>query len=598
MTTVGVMPGSKYDWFLTSLSNLLASHKRNAVGIVLHCNRASDTGRRAEKKEKIEKDEDDDVKEEDQEKDEDEDHEEEDDIDKENPEEADIRDMRHKLEKALAATSRNLCVKDLTWVFDKASVYGKRDACLHGLVIIHRDKLNIFKNSAAWKHGLIRDCMMLARSQMYKPEATSAVPHLGRSFTCAQELRQVGGGTDIIHKTLSAFLPESVSTCLMVDLHCYDCWPAMAALEACTENRRVLCANIVLDKDPGTLEQRLANRVYESCRAGTLKVTGFPQFAPVIAALQNVQATSNAQEYQVTVKKHDCLVVLQSLSEKWLSTEFKDATTAEIESHNEKFNQGGEYWHQEEQRTNDEGGRPLKRIRLEESEMAKEADVVNLPNPHTFQINNCAEMVCSQEGTPVFLVSRNKNQFIVGRELFSFGSGDWRTGHDAQELMSESCGRWFSFSVGPQTVVLLERKNLPDHVSSLPSVNSPCPLSAVMRELEDAGEVKLAVTHHALTGETLECTKPLVFLLDPPKNREESGKSSRKKQKKSGGLTDKNFGSVVDIAQFKKAKLLTLGWRMRLDTTDTSGVKTLVPIRPIACLTGTLDLGTTVVKLF
>ena len=55
--------------------------------------------RRAEKKEKIEKDEDDDVKEEDQEKDEDEDHEEEDDIDKENPEEADIRDMRHKLEK-------------------------------------------------------------------------------------------------------------------------------------------------------------------------------------------------------------------------------------------------------------------------------------------------------------------------------------------------------------------------------------------------------------------------------------------------------------------------------------------------------------------
>lgn len=120
--------------------------------------------------------------------------------------------------------------------------------------------------------------------------------------------------------------------------------------QACTENRRVLCANIVLDKDPGTLEQRLANRVYESCRAETLKVTGFPQFAPVIAALQNVQATSNAQEYQVTVKKHDRLVVLQSLSEKWLSTEFKDATTAEIESHNEKFNQGGEYWHQEEQR--------------------------------------------------------------------------------------------------------------------------------------------------------------------------------------------------------------------------------------------------------
>lgn len=43
---------------------------------------------------------------------------------------------------------------------------------------------------------------------------------------------------------------------------------------------------------------------------------------------------------------------------------------------------------------------------------------------------------------------------------------------------------------------------------------------------------------------------------------------------------------------------LSLVFPCRLDTTDTSGVKTLVPIRPIACLTGTLDLGTTVVKLF
>ena len=42
---------------------------------------------------------------------------------------------------------------------------------------------------------------------------------------------KVAGGCDIIRKTLSAFVPESVQTCLMVDLHCYDCWPALAALE-------------------------------------------------------------------------------------------------------------------------------------------------------------------------------------------------------------------------------------------------------------------------------------------------------------------------------------------------------------------------------
>lgn len=45
LTTVGVMPAAKYDWFLTSLSNLLANHKRNSIGVIIHCNRASDPNR-------------------------------------------------------------------------------------------------------------------------------------------------------------------------------------------------------------------------------------------------------------------------------------------------------------------------------------------------------------------------------------------------------------------------------------------------------------------------------------------------------------------------------------------------------------------------
>ena len=37
----------------------------------------------------------------------------------------------------------------------------------------------------------------------------------------------------------------------------------------------------------------------------------------------------------------------------------------------------------------------------------------------------------------------------------------------------------------------------------------------------------------------------------------------------------------------------------RLDTNDAAGVKTLVPIRPVACLTlGILDIDQAVVKLF
>lgn len=77
-------------------------------------------------------------------------------------------------------------------------------------------------------------------------------------------------------------------------------------------------------------------------------------------------------------------------------------------------------------------------------------------------------------------------------------------------------------------------------------------------------EVKLAVTSHTLSGEMLESNKPLTFLLDPLKDREESGKPSKKKQKKDKGqFTDKNFGSVVDIAQCKNAKRLVVAWRAR-----------------------------------
>ena len=47
----------------------------------------------------------------------------------------------------------------------------------------------------------------------------------------AVPVSKVAGGCDLIRKTMSAFVPDSVQTCLMVDLHCYDCWPALAALE-------------------------------------------------------------------------------------------------------------------------------------------------------------------------------------------------------------------------------------------------------------------------------------------------------------------------------------------------------------------------------
>ena len=47
-----------------------------------------------------------------------------------------------------------------------------------------------------------------------------------------QNPNQVAGGCDFVRKTLAAFVPDTVGTVLLVDLHAYDAWPALAALEA------------------------------------------------------------------------------------------------------------------------------------------------------------------------------------------------------------------------------------------------------------------------------------------------------------------------------------------------------------------------------
>lgn len=117
-----------------------------------------------------------------------------------------------------------------------------------------------------------------------------------------------------------------------------------------TGNRTVLCCNVVLDKAPDGLIQRVANKVYEACRADQLKVVGFPAFGPLVQALQSCKPENQTTNYQVCVRKHDRLVVLQSLAAKWLETEYKDATVVELENHNQKYNVDGEYWHETAER--------------------------------------------------------------------------------------------------------------------------------------------------------------------------------------------------------------------------------------------------------
>lgn len=170
-----------------------------------------------------------------------------------------------------------------------------------------------------------------------------------------------------MRKTLQAFRVDNVATTVLIDLHGYDMFPSLASLEAgplkykhifkqhvvvsvacsqeTTSGNRTLCASCILDRAPDVLRQRVANRIYEDARQGALQIGGFPDYSPLVHALQNVVAQPSSDSYQVTVKKHDRLVILKALAEKWLeSDEFGLTARKLIEEHNQYYNTDGEWW--------------------------------------------------------------------------------------------------------------------------------------------------------------------------------------------------------------------------------------------------------------
>ena len=70
---------------------------------------------------------------------------------------------------------------------------------------------------------------------------------------------------------------------------------------------------------------------------------------------------------------------------------------------------------------------------------------------------------------------------------------------EATECMQDSAGRWFAFTVSAQTIFLLEKKGLPEHISKLDVIEQPVPFGDLLRSLEDAGEVLVFLGNHLLS---------------------------------------------------------------------------------------------------
>ena len=100
----------------------------------------------------------------------------------------------------------------------------------------------------------------------------------------------------------------------------------------------------MLDRNPDFLQQRVANKLYEGCRSGSLEVAGFPDYKPLVTALQQSAPDEAQSNYQVTVKRHDRLLVLSSIAQKFInSDEYGHDANEIISKHNEAFNPDGDF---------------------------------------------------------------------------------------------------------------------------------------------------------------------------------------------------------------------------------------------------------------
>ncbi len=113
----------------------------------------------------------------------------------------------------------------------------------------------------------------------------------------------------------------------------------------------------------------------------------------------------------------------------------------------------------------------------------------------------------------------------------------------------------------------------------------------VHENLEPSGhaEAKLLLAYEDTEND------PLVFVLDGASAKQPAKKKRR--GKKTNSITANSFGAHLSIANFRGSnnEMMCLAWRVKLASTQ-EGLS-VTPVRPVAILTGNLDVDTVLWKV-
>lgn len=114
------------------------------------------------------------------------------------------------------------------------------------------------------------------------------------------------------------------------------------------DQHQCYCASICVDHSGSELTTRLGNKVFEACRSDRMRIPGFPDYSPIVAALKSSTTTSREKSFRVSAQLHDRLIILEALAKRWVENDLtRERAEAMIGEHNTLYNPDGLYWAQE-----------------------------------------------------------------------------------------------------------------------------------------------------------------------------------------------------------------------------------------------------------
>ena len=170
----------------------------------------------------------------------------------------------------------------------------------------------------------------------------------------------------------------------------------------------------------------------------------------------------------------------------------------------------------------------------------------------------------AKEDGRLFVYGKGKPELDAPHELFGFGSGVFKTGPKATEVMSNVEDPWLSFHVTDgETYILLEPAGCPEWLATHPDVcDKIITITKLKRALERGGLVNTEIVHHSskkVDGKhQFTNVTPICFFIEKRGRKKAKEQDTPKIKRESMGATMKS-----SIMKLRNNGNFNIGWRVR-----------------------------------